>query len=143
LYGLGERFVRFDQRGRKVGLWNTDAWGTTTGASYKGCPIVLSSAGYTVFLNTGAPVEADLGATSAAAATLTVEEAGLDCFIFLGPDLRAILGAYTALTGRMPRPSGSGPRAAATRRGRRRRRRSRGCGPRRSRSTWSTSIRPG
>ena len=103
LYGLGERFARFDQRGRKTEVWNTDAWGTTTGASYKGAPIVFSSAGYAIFLNTGAPLAADLGATSAAAATLTVEEAGLDCFLFLGPDLRAILGDYTALTGRMPR----------------------------------------
>jgi len=103
LYGLGERFVRFDQRGQRVRLWNTDAWGTATGASYKGCPIVLSSAGYAVFLNTGALVEADLGATAAPAATLTAEAGGLDCFIFLGPDLRAILRDYTALTGRMPR----------------------------------------
>lgn len=103
LYGLGERFVRFDQRGRKTEVWNTDAWGTTTGASYKGAPIVCSERGYAVFLNTGAPVAADLGATSAATATLTAEEAGLDCFLFLGPDLRAILGDYTALTGRMPR----------------------------------------
>ena len=103
LYGLGERFTRFDQRGRKTEVWNTDAWGTTTGASYKGAPIVFSSEGYAIFLNTGAPLAADLGATSAAAATLTVEEAGLDCFLFLGPDLRAILGDYTALTGRMPR----------------------------------------
>ena len=103
LYGLGERFVRFNQRGRQVDLWNTDAWGTATGASYKGAPIVFSSEGYAVFCNTGAPITADLGATSAAAASLTVEEGALDCFIFLGPDLRAILGDYTALTGRMPR----------------------------------------
>lgn len=103
LYGLGERFVRFDQRGRRVRVWNTDAWGTATDASYKGAPIVFSSAGYAVLLNTGAPIEADLGATSAATASLTVEEGALDCFIFLGADLRAILGDYTALTGRMPR----------------------------------------
>ncbi|HEY8597843.1 MAG TPA: TIM-barrel domain-containing protein [Thermomicrobiales bacterium] len=103
LYGLGERFVRFDQRGREVHVWNTDAWGTATGASYKGAPIVFSSDGYAVFCNTGAPIVADLGAISAAAASLTVEEGSLDCFIFLGADLRAILGDYTALTGRMPR----------------------------------------
>jgi alpha-D-xyloside xylohydrolase len=103
LYGLGERFVRFDQRGRRVCVWNTDAWGTATDASYKGAPIVFSSVGYAIFLNTGAPLEADLGATSAATATLTIEEGALDCFIFLGADLRAILGDYTALTGRMSR----------------------------------------
>jgi alpha-D-xyloside xylohydrolase len=103
LYGLGERFVRFDQRGRQVNVWNTDAWGTATSASYKGAPIVFSSAGYAVLLNTGAPLTADLGATSAATASLTIEEGALDCFLFLGPELRAILGDYTALTGRMPR----------------------------------------
>ncbi|MGN6360131.1 MAG: TIM-barrel domain-containing protein [Thermomicrobiales bacterium] len=101
LYGLGERFTRFDQRGQRVNVWNTDAWGTATSASYKGCPLVCSDLGYAVFLNTTAPVAADLGATTAAA-TLTVEEGWLDAFIFLGPDLQAVLKDYTALTGRMP-----------------------------------------
>lgn len=104
LYGLGERFAAFNQRGRRVALWATDAWGTTTRASYKGCPIVFSSAGYAVFAHTPAPVEADLGATSSGSATLTVEEEGLDLFLFLGPDLKAILADYTALTGRCPMP---------------------------------------
>lgn len=103
LYGLGERFVAFDQRGRRVALWATDAWGTTTDASYKNCPLVCSDRGYAVFAHTAARVVADLGATSAASAALTVDEGALDLFIFLGPDLRAILGDYTALTGRMPR----------------------------------------
>ncbi|MFN8536045.1 MAG: glycoside hydrolase family 31 protein [Thermomicrobiales bacterium] len=103
LYGLGERFVAFDQRGRRVSLWATDAWGTTTDASYKNCPLVCSDQGYAIFAHTAARVWADLGATSAASASLTVDEGALDLFIFMGPDLRAILGDYTALTGRMPR----------------------------------------
>ena len=103
LYGLGERFVSFDQRGRRVALWATDAWGTTTDASYKNCPLVCSDLGYAVFAHTAARVVADLGATSAASASLAVDEGALDLFVFLGPDLRAILGDYTALTGRMPR----------------------------------------
>ncbi len=103
LYGLGERFVKFDQRGRRVALWATDAWGTTTDASYKNCPLVCSDLGYAVFAHTAARVVADLGATSAASASLAVDEGALDLFVFLGPDLRAILGDYTALTGRMPR----------------------------------------
>ncbi len=102
LYGLGERFAAFDQRGRRVVAWATDAWGTTTEAAYKGCPIVCSSAGYGVFAHTTARVEADLGATSGAACALTVDEGGLDLFLFLGPNLKAVLGEYTALTGRMP-----------------------------------------
>ena len=103
LYGLGERFVAFDQRGQRATLWNTDAWGTTTAASYKNCPFVCSDLGYAVFAHTAARVVADLGATSAASASLTIDEGALDLFIFLGPDLRAILRDYTALTGRMPR----------------------------------------
>ncbi len=103
-YGLGERFVRFDQRGRRVAIWNTDAWGTNTDASYKGCPLVCSSAGYAVFAHTAARVEADLAATSSAACTLTVAEEGLDLFLLLGPDLKGVLADYTGLTGRMPMP---------------------------------------
>ena len=104
LYGMGERFAAFDQRGRRPVAWATDAWGTTSQAAYKGCPIVCSSAGYAVFAHTSARVEADLGATSGAAAALTVADPGLDLFLFLGPDLKAVLGEYTALTGRMPMP---------------------------------------
>lgn len=102
LYGLGERFAAFDQRGRRVVNWATDAWGTTTEAAYKGCPLVCSSAGYAVFAHTTARVEADLGATSGAACALAVDEPGLDLFLFLGPDLKTVLRRYTALTGRMP-----------------------------------------
>ncbi|HET8629217.1 MAG TPA: TIM-barrel domain-containing protein, partial [Thermomicrobiales bacterium] len=102
LYGLGERFVRFDQRGRRATLWDTDSWGTNTDAAYKNCPLVCSSRGYVVFAHTIARAEADLGATHAAAASLGVEDEGLDFFVFLGPDLKAALGDYTALTGRMP-----------------------------------------
>ncbi|MDP9370012.1 MAG: alpha-xylosidase [Chloroflexota bacterium] len=104
LYGLGERFAAFNQRGRNVALWATDAWGTTTRSSYKGCPIIFSSARYAVFAHTIAPVQADLGATSGSSCTMTVEDEGLDLFIFLGPDLKAILADYTALTGRCPMP---------------------------------------
>lgn len=104
LYGLGERFAAFNQRGRSVALWATDAWGTTTRSSYKGCPIVFSSAPYAVFAHTIAPVEADLGATSGSSCTMTVEDEGLDLFIFLGSDLKAILADYTALTGRCSMP---------------------------------------
>ena len=104
LYGLGEQFTAFNQRGRSVELWATDAWGTTTRSSYKGCPIVLSSARYAVFAHTIAPVRADLGATSSSSCTMTVEDEGLDLFIFLGADLKAILADYTALTGRCPMP---------------------------------------
>ncbi|MDP9365133.1 MAG: hypothetical protein M3Q10_13065, partial [Chloroflexota bacterium] len=104
LYGMGERFAAFDQRGRRVVDWATDAWGTTTEAAYKGCPLVCSSAGYAVFAHTTARVEADLGATSGAACSLAVDEPGLDLFLFLGPDLKAVLREYTALTGRMPMP---------------------------------------
>jgi alpha-D-xyloside xylohydrolase len=103
LYGLGERFVAFDQRGRRATLWATDAWGTTTDASYKNCPLVCSDLGYAVFAHTAARVVADLGATSAASASLAIDEGALDLFVFMGPDLRAILGDYTALTVRMPR----------------------------------------
>lgn len=84
IYGLGERFTRLDHRGEHVTLWNTDAWGTTTAASYKNVPFLHTSEGYGIFFHTPAPVELRLGTPSQRAAVAQVGEPGLDCFIILG-----------------------------------------------------------
>jgi alpha-glucosidase (family GH31 glycosyl hydrolase) len=53
LYGLGERFTSFDLRGRRHVLQTEDAIGNNSSfRSYKPVPLLLSSAGYGVFINT-------------------------------------------------------------------------------------------
>jgi alpha-D-xyloside xylohydrolase len=104
LYGLGERFTRFDQRGEQVTLWNTDAWGTTTEASYKYVPFLQSSRGYGLFFHTPAAVTLQLGTPSARAAQVSVDEEMLDLFVIFGATPKEILTEYTRLTGRATMP---------------------------------------
>ena len=104
LYGLGERFTRLDQRGEQITLWDTDAWGTTTEASYKYVPFLQSSRGYGLFFHTPAPVTMQLGTPSARAALVSVDEAILDLFVIFGATPKEILTEYTRLTGRATMP---------------------------------------
>jgi len=100
LYGLGERFTPLDHRGEYTSLWVTDAWGTTTDASYKCVPFLHSSRGYGLFFHTPALVTARLGRSSRRAAQVSVSEPSLDLFVVFGPTPADILREYTALTGR-------------------------------------------
>jgi alpha-D-xyloside xylohydrolase len=104
LYGLGERFNAFDQRGRNVTLWTLDAWGTTTDASYKCVPFLLSSQHYGLFFHTPAPVALRLGTSSARTAVAQVGEEQLDLFVIFGKTPKEILHEYTRLTGRASVP---------------------------------------
>lgn len=100
LYGLGERFTQLDHRGERVTLWTSDAWGTTTAASYKNVPFLLSSRGYGLFFHTPTPVTFDLGTRSQRAALAEVGEDSLDLFLVFGETPKDILREYTRLTGR-------------------------------------------
>ena len=104
LYGLGERFTRLDQRGERITLWATDAWGTTAEASYKYVPFLQSSRGYGLFFHTSTATTMRLGIPSARAATVSVAEPSLDLFLVFGNNPKEILSAYTQLTGRATLP---------------------------------------
>ncbi len=104
LYGLGERFTRLDHRGEHVTLWTTDAWGTTSDASYKNVPFLYSSRGYGLFFHTPTPVTMRLGTPSGRAAIAYVGQASMDLFIIFGKTPKEILGEYTRLTGRATMP---------------------------------------
>jgi alpha-D-xyloside xylohydrolase len=104
LYGLGEHFNTFDQRGKNVTLWTLDAWGTTTDASYKCVPFLLSSQHYGLFFHTPAPVALRLGTSSTRTAVAQVGETNLDLFVIFGETPKAILNEYTRLTGRTTVP---------------------------------------
>src|SRR5260370_1149910 len=104
LYGLGERFTRLDQRGAQITLWDTDAWGTTTEASYKYVPFLQSSRGYGLFFHTPAAVTMQLGTPSTRAALVSVAEEMLDLFVIFGATPKEVLTEYTRLTGRAAMP---------------------------------------
>jgi len=102
--GLGERFGRSIANGQRFRLRVEDALGTGTGLAYKPVPVWHVSAGWTGFLNTGTTVTADVGHRLPSVLSLEVDDLALDLYVVAGDDPRTRLGAYTALTGRGPRP---------------------------------------
>lgn len=106
IYGLGERFTEFDKRGQRVDAWVTQPHGTETDKAYKNVPFYLSTRGYGLFVNTTNRTEFAFGAGtgSSVGGEITVHGDAFNCVFFAGPTFPDILEAYTALTGRPPRP---------------------------------------
>ena len=104
LAGLGEQFTSTVHNGRSFELIANDALGAGTGLTYKAAPVIHSSAGYSVFVNTPGPMRVDVGATFPAVLELDNEEERFDCFFFAAATLKERLTDYTAITGRMSVP---------------------------------------
>ncbi|MBD3421928.1 MAG: alpha-xylosidase [Chitinivibrionales bacterium] len=102
IFGCGESFTRLDKRGQKLTLWTQDAYGVLNRSMYKPIPFFMSSAGYGVFVHTGAPVTFDFGLTHDQYSSV-YGGPQLDLFFFIGSP-KQILSEYTALTGRSPVP---------------------------------------
>lgn len=111
IFGTGERFNDFNQRGRRVRFWNTDPcyhgysslkthdlW-----RGYKNVPIITSSRGITYFFNTTCCGEGDFGAEDETRMRLTFDDYLIDIYIWAGTPLEN-LKKYTALTGRQLLP---------------------------------------
>lgn len=111
IFGTGERFNHFNQRGRRVRFWNTDPcyhgysslkthdlW-----RGYKNVPIITSSRGMTFFFNTTCCGEGDFGADDETRMRLTFDDYRLDIYIWTGTPVENII-KYTALTGRQVLP---------------------------------------
>ncbi|MDA8063094.1 MAG: alpha-xylosidase [Actinomycetota bacterium] len=100
--GLGEHFGSLVHNGRRLELVADDAFGSGTGDVYKAVPLLHSSAGWSAFVHTPGPLAADVGARHPGVLELVAEEPRLDLWLIGGTGLKERLGAYTALTGRMP-----------------------------------------
>ena len=98
--GFGEQFGPVVKNGQDLVLSIQDALGTGTGLAYKPVPVWQSSRGITGFVNTGTQVRADVGHTRPSVLSLTVPDDTLDLYLVVGPDPKARLASYTALTGR-------------------------------------------
>ena len=106
IFGLGEKFMPLDKRGRVVDSWNWNTWGATHERAYKNVPLYLSTNGYGCFVHTTRRVQWDFGSgrESSISTSLETEDPRLDLFLIHGPEFPAILERYTALTGRPPVP---------------------------------------
>lgn len=100
LWGLGERFLGPQLRGRRLEHWIEEPWGTnTTDRVYKSVPLVTSSRGYGMFFHHPERATFDLGATSTSSGSVLVDATELDLFVIVG-DPKHVLDRYTNLTGR-------------------------------------------
>jgi len=103
-FGFGEKFTPLDKRGQRIVTWTQDAFGSTSERSHKNIPLLLSTRGYGLFLDTGARVTWDLGVTSCQSYTITAECESLTVYYIFGDTLSDLLYTYTEITGRAPLP---------------------------------------
>lgn len=99
-YGFGEKFNTFNKRGQTVTVWQRDAQSTNSDISYKGMPYFMSSAGYSVLMNTFTRTHFNMGATSGVSYTMETEDPYLDYYMFCNRDYKGLIRDYTALSGR-------------------------------------------
>ncbi|WP_268224209.1 glycoside hydrolase family 31 protein [Sinomicrobium oceani] len=103
IFGCGESFTQFNKRGQKVILWTDDANGVQNETMYKPVPFYMSSRGYGIFMHHSTPITVDFGKYFNAANAMMIGDDEADLFLFIG-DPKAILGEYTALTGKAEMP---------------------------------------
>lgn len=106
IYGFGQRFNAVNQVGYKIPLWNLDNVYHSKSTnltdkvySYINAPILHSTAGYTVFMNSAYCVDADLGATEKEKFSLESYGPKFDLYYWTNDPVENIQ-SYTALTGR-------------------------------------------
>lgn len=103
VFGGGESYQGIDLRGRHRRLRNIEEnRAAGRDSAYLNVPLLWSDAGWGLFVRTGGPVDADLGATHSEAARIEVTGEHLDLFLLTG-DAQTIISRYLALTG-FPRP---------------------------------------
>jgi alpha-D-xyloside xylohydrolase len=104
LYGLGEKFTRLDKVGQKIISWNVDALGSTSERSHKNIPILLSSRGYGIFINSYERIVWELGTVTCQSYIFSVSGDHLDVYLIFGPKLSVILKRYVDLCGHAALP---------------------------------------
>lgn len=105
LYGLGERYNAVNQNGYTVTLWNHDPTYHTGGAtgdktdSYANVPVLHSTNGYTLFINSTYYAEADIGYTNASSYSFDFNGDIFDLYIWNGAPADN-MQSYTQITGK-------------------------------------------
>lgn len=96
--GLGEKFTRLDKRGQRALMWNFDAFGSESDRSHKAVPLYLSNRGYGVLVDSGMPVEFDMGQSTHSCVQIVAPDDLLDYYVLAGPTPADILKRYNNLT---------------------------------------------
>lgn len=110
VFGLGDKVQGFDRRGHAFELWNTDAFGWKVDADplYKSLPfwlVLADGQARAVFVDQPARARIDVGKQRADRLSFeTRADDAFDVYLFAGTEPKAVLEAYSALTGRTPLP---------------------------------------
>jgi alpha-D-xyloside xylohydrolase len=96
--GLGEKFTRLDKRGQRALMWNFDAFGSESDRSHKVVPLYLSNRGYGVLVDSGMPVEFDMGQSTHSCVQIVVPDDLIDYYVLAGPAPADVLRRYNRLT---------------------------------------------
>jgi alpha-glucosidase len=109
-YGMGERALGLQLRGKRLSLWNADpSTGYHRGSDplYFSIPFYLGlheKSVYGVLYDNSSRGIADLGASKPDELTFESESGELCYYLFSGADVKQVLARYTDLTGRIPLP---------------------------------------
>lgn len=109
IYGLGEKTGFLDKNGSKISNWNTDVYSPhnkDTIELYVTIPFLImhepqKTAG--IFFDNSYRTEFDMQ-TYRNKLTIMAEGGQVDCYIFLGEDIKQTVKLYTDLTGKTPLP---------------------------------------
>ncbi|WP_049560539.1 TIM-barrel domain-containing protein [Nonomuraea sp. SBT364] len=102
--GFGESFARLDKRGQRPVMWNFDAFGAESQRAYKNVPLYLSSKGYGVLVDSGAPTEFDVCQSTHSVVQIVVPDDVMDYYVIAGPTPPEVLERYDRLTCRPELP---------------------------------------
>ncbi|MFC7645083.1 TIM-barrel domain-containing protein [Streptosporangium lutulentum] len=96
--GFGESFTPLDKRGQRPVMWNFDAFGAESQRAYKNVPFYLSSRGYGVMVDSGAPVEFDVCQSTHSCVQIVVPDDLIDYYVIAGPTPPEVLDRFDLLT---------------------------------------------
>ncbi|HEX4818307.1 MAG TPA: TIM-barrel domain-containing protein [Nonomuraea sp.] len=102
--GFGESFTRLDKRGQRPLMWNFDAFGAESQRAYKNVPLYVSSRGYGILVDSGAPTEFDVCQSTHSVVQIVVPDDVLDYYVIAGPTPAEVLDRYDRLTCRPSLP---------------------------------------
>ncbi len=95
IYGLGDiTRDRIEKTGYQTEVWIENV------KSYVPIPFLMSTAGWGIYLNTTWRHWVDVGSAKADELALSARDGGIDLYLFVGDDCRAILNEYTNLLGK-------------------------------------------
>ncbi|MFI6320604.1 TIM-barrel domain-containing protein [Nonomuraea sp. NPDC050556] len=96
--GFGESFTPLDKRGQRPVMWNYDAFGAESQRAYKNVPFYLSSRGYGILVDSGAPTEFDMCQSTHSTVQIVVPDDLIDYYVIAGPTPPEVLDRFDRLT---------------------------------------------